>query len=87
MSKLEKRLIWIDIAKGIGLFLVILGHMPSLPEWFRLWIFSFHMPLFFFLIWLYKQIQRRYAVVNIFEKSNQKILVALLFIFGDCDII
>lgn len=49
MSKLEKRLIWIDIAKGIGLFLVILGHMPSLPEWFRLWIFSFHMPLFFFL--------------------------------------
>ena len=45
----EEREKWIDIAKGWGVFLVILGHMPSLPSEFRAWIFSFHMPLFYFL--------------------------------------
>lgn len=40
---------WIDIVKGIGIFLVVLGHMPSMPNFLHLWIFSFHMPLFFFL--------------------------------------
>jgi fucose 4-O-acetylase-like acetyltransferase len=50
------RLVYIDIAKGLGLFLVILGHIIQLkfPENYgensmRMWIYSFHMPLFFFL--------------------------------------
>lgn len=43
------RLEWIDFAKGIGIYLLVLGHMPSLPSLFTNWIYSFHMPLFFFL--------------------------------------
>ena len=44
-----KRLQYMDLAKGIGVCLVILGHMPSVvPEPIRMWIFSFHMPLFFY---------------------------------------
>lgn len=40
----------LDIAKGIGVFFVIAGHMPSVfSESVRLWIFSFHMPLFFLI--------------------------------------
>ncbi len=40
----------IDIAKGIGIILVIMGHTPSIvPEIIRNWISIFHMPLFFFL--------------------------------------
>jgi polysaccharide biosynthesis protein PslL len=42
----------LDIAKGIGIILVVLGHNPNLaPSDGVLWrvIFSFHMPLFFFL--------------------------------------
>jgi polysaccharide biosynthesis protein PslL len=41
----------IDIAKGLGIILVVIGHSQFLfrnPELFRI-IFSFHMPLFFFL--------------------------------------
>lgn len=45
----RSRITWIDTAKGIGVLLVVLGHMPSIPEVIRLWIFSFHMPLFFFV--------------------------------------
>lgn len=46
---MNTRVKWIDFAKGMGIFLMIMGHMPSLPVLFREWIFSFHMPLFFFL--------------------------------------
>ena len=46
----KNRIRVLDIAKGIGVFLVIAGHMPSVfPERVRLWIFSFHMPLFFLI--------------------------------------
>ena len=46
---LAKRLVWIDLAKGIGVILMVIGHMPSMPSVIHDWIFSFHMPLFFFL--------------------------------------
>ena len=56
----SKRLTYIDIAKGIGIVLVVLGHcIPdatsptgiSVPayRWLHDVIYSFHMPLFFFL--------------------------------------
>ncbi len=45
----NNRIEWVDIAKGIGIIFVVMGHMPSIPENIRLWIFSFHMPLFFYL--------------------------------------
>lgn len=54
---IDKRIEWIDIAKGIGIILVVIAHtqMPSYSMFYgndnvvRLLIYSFHMPLFFFL--------------------------------------
>lgn len=52
---MKKRLDYFDIAKGIGVFLVLIGHLQG-PEIFQYspfilpvceWIFSFHMPFFF----------------------------------------
>lgn len=45
MSK--ERLDYLDMAKGIGIFLVILGHIEYLEENVMIFIYSFHMPLFF----------------------------------------
>ncbi len=42
------RIAWIDSVKGIGILLVVLGH-SGVPEWAKSLIFTFHMPLFFFL--------------------------------------
>lgn len=42
------RLHWIDALKGIGIMLVVLAH-HSLPIALDTYIFSFHMPLFFFI--------------------------------------
>lgn len=43
------RLIFIDNAKGIGIILMILGHISNIPDIIHGWIYSFHMPLFFFI--------------------------------------
>ena len=46
---MENRIKWLDIAKGIGIISVFLGHSIFSDEMWRIWIYSFHMPLFFFL--------------------------------------
>ena len=50
-----KRLHYIDIAKGIGILLVALAHndLAGYAPFLYHWIYSFHMPLFFFLSGLF----------------------------------
>ena len=45
----QKRLTYLDMTKGVGIFLVILGHIEYIREDTLRWISSFHMPLFFFV--------------------------------------
>ena len=45
----DKRISYIDMAKGIGIILVVLGHSIFPSENLTTWIYSFHMPLFFIL--------------------------------------
>lgn len=46
MKNEMNRLQWLDIAKGIAIILMVLGH-SSMPPMVQNWIFAFHMPLFF----------------------------------------
>lgn len=43
------RITWVDVAKGIAILLVIIGHTVNFGSSTRNFIFSFHMPLFFIL--------------------------------------
>ena len=64
---MRDRLHWVDYAKGIGIFLVVVGHVlrglvnssilqPSaLLGFVDRWIYGFHMPLFFFISGLFVQ--------------------------------
>lgn len=45
----QNRIIAIDVTKGIGFFLVVLGHLVSATSKTSIVIFSFHMPLFFIM--------------------------------------
>lgn len=47
----EQRINWVDMAKGYGMLLVIFGHMGDFGKYDFIiqWVFSFHIPLFFFL--------------------------------------
>lgn len=42
------RITWIDNVKFFAICLVVWGH-SSIPEELKVWLYSFHMPLFFFL--------------------------------------
>ena len=54
-SKQSRRLSWVDVLKGIGIILVVVGHV-YLNRTVRDWLYSFHMPLFFLAAgWLYKE--------------------------------
>ena len=44
---MNNRVKYFDLAKGIGIILVVLGHMENIDASIRIWIASFHMPLFF----------------------------------------
>ena len=48
---MPQRIVYIDIAKGIGILLVVLAHneLTSYAPFLHQFIYAFHMPLFFFL--------------------------------------
>lgn len=65
------RIAWIDVAKGIGILLVVFGHLHiGLAVGI---IYTFHMPLFFFLSGYVHRIQRGYA--SFFQKRSIHLLV------------
>ena len=47
MMSTGNRIVWLDIAKGITILLMVIGH-TSIPQIVSDWIWAFHMPLFFF---------------------------------------
>jgi len=45
----QVRIAWVDNLKAIGILLVVLTHhQDDLPKWFVRYVYSFHVPLFFF---------------------------------------
>lgn len=43
----KQRVAWVDMAKGLGICMVIYGHIAT--DALTIWIYTFHVPLFFFL--------------------------------------
>ena len=76
-----KRIEWIDIAKGMGIIYVVLSHVYSIPAALSNYIYSFHMPLFFFLSG-YLFFENKYKSVAEFLKKRVQTLVIPYFIFS-----
>lgn len=66
----------IDIAKGIGIFLMVVGHTTS-NKIILQWIYSFHMPLFFFLSGVFHLQGKSYK--EFLEKKVKTLLVPYFF--------
>jgi len=68
----------IDVMKGIAILSVIMGHFESVPS-ITHWIFSFHMPLFFFIAgFLHKRTVSR----EVFVKDVKRLLLPYAFTMG-----
>lgn len=73
ISTNKSRIVWLDYAKVLGIFLIVLGH--NIPNWendiLAIYIYSFHVPFFFILSgYLYKKCS--------IEFNLQKLLKGLL---------
>ncbi|MBI4649986.1 acyltransferase family protein [Candidatus Desantisbacteria bacterium] len=80
MEVVESRIDWIDNAKALGIFLVLLGHQDISPL-IRQWIYSFHMPLFFFLSGFLFNFEK-YSKDRTFFKRKFHTLLVPYFIFA-----
>lgn len=79
-SKASERIVWIDWAKSICMFLVILGHCHIRVEdqFVTQFIYSFHMMLFFFLSGILCKRELSFDSI----KSDIRFLVLPYFTFG-----
>ena len=69
ISSKKKRIDWLDNAKGFGIILVVYGHnYPSLEDY----IYTFHMPLFFFIAGLFHPNQIN---IKIIKRRVQQIII------------
>lgn len=76
-----KRYTWLDMAKGIAIFLVVLGHLGYIPITVGKWLSSFHLPLFFVVSGILLYIKRDSAlpVRSVLARTARGILVPYLW--------
>ena len=60
----NKRIQYIDIAKTLGIILVIAGHIVSSDTEIKKVIYSFHMPLFFMLSGMLLKVKDQYNALT-----------------------
>lgn len=74
ISKTDNRFHWVDVARGLAMLCVILGHMGF--DNLNIFIFSFHMPLFFLLSGYF---QKKQEPMLFIKKKAKSLLVPYLF--------
>jgi polysaccharide biosynthesis protein PslL len=76
---LSQRIEYLDIARGIGILLVVLGHndFGAISPFFHQVIYSFHIPLFFFLAGYFISISVPFS--EYFKKRFHSVLKPYLF--------
>lgn len=73
LNSMSSRVLWLDIAKGITIILMVIGH-TSIPMSLSNFIWSFHMPLFFIASgWMTDW--QKYSVGNFVIKKTPSILL------------
>lgn len=75
------RINWIDCLKGFAIILVVIGHQ-NIPSYLSKYIFSFHMPLFFFISGYLFSVEKYITMkTSLFLKNKLKTLILPYFSF------
>jgi len=75
------RISWIDNAKAIGIFLIVLAHGKGIETSVKTFIYSFHVPLFFLLAGVLLKDKHLNESFRSYTVKNVKILVIPYFCF------
>ncbi len=77
----DKRIASIDTLKGIGITLVVLGHLYTSSSFAIIYIYSFHVPLFFFISGYLFKSGRYSGYLDILKNKLLTRIVPYLFFF------
>lgn len=77
-NSIIQRVPWIDVCRGLGIILVLYGHLIT-HENHRYLIYAFHMPLFFFLSGLVFKPTFDKSLKSIFVKNFKQLLIPYFF--------
>ena len=85
---MKNRIGYIDMAKGLAIILVIVGHSSFVPHIAKMILYIFHIPLFFFLSGFTLNV-RKYETFSGYCLNKVKSLVVPFFllnsfVFGSC---
>lgn len=75
----NQRIEYIDIAKGMGIILMIMGHI-GYGELFHRFIHAFHMPLFYFCAGLFFKEANAFDMRNYINKKAKRLLVPYILL-------
>lgn len=73
----KRRIQYFDIAKGIGILLMIAGHTLLQNKWALQFIYSFHMPLFFIISGYFFKILQGSG--KLLRKSARRLIIPYIF--------
>lgn len=76
-----KRILYLDMARGIGMVLVVMGHVAYINPNLRQFITAFHMPLFFLIsgILLEEKKEEEKVYIGVVRKKLQSIMIPYIF--------
>lgn len=77
----DKRIVWIDTLRGIGITLVVMGHYYTSDSFANTYIYTFHVPLFFFISGYLFKSGRYSGYFDILKNKAQTRIVPYLFFF------
>lgn len=72
---MENRINFIDYSKGIGILLVILGHIYDGDNILANWIYSFHIPLFFIISGFLLNFEKETSLKKLFFKRFKTLII------------
>ena len=71
------RLVFLDISKGILIYLVVLGHLPSDDPLYHRYIFWFHMPVFLMISGIF--LKSKFVFKTEICKEIKRLLIPYFF--------
>lgn len=74
MENTKKRVYWVDILRGLAMFLVVYGH-TSKSEEIKHIIYSFHMPLFFIISGMSNVFQKNLPLKDFLKKKIKTLII------------
>lgn len=76
----EKREEWVDRVKFLGILAIYIGHFGNAAGWLYQFVFTYHVPLFFFVSGFFANSKSKYTIKEYFVKKVKTLVIPYFFL-------